>query len=372
MRIKNLLHPMNYLGLRTKRKIVVFESDDWGCGRFNDRATYENVRENQLIKNDPYYRIDALETNQDLISLYEVLANYKDSNGNHPIITANYVTANPDYNKIKVEGFNKYYYEPTISIYERDSRRNKVLSLYKYGIENGLIKPQYHGREHLDVYRWMKALRNENPIARQAFKYKFVYISSDKKDNRRVGITAAFDYEEDQDTTVFKSYLEDMKRLFIQAFGFESLTFIAPAYTWHPNLEKYLYNIGVKGIQGTWKQTCPTPERKDKGYKYIKHYMGQKNKHGQIYLPRNAFFEPVIEPGKDAFSTCLERIQLAFIMRKPAIVGSHRLNFIGSLCEQNRNRNLELFDNLLQSIIKKWPNVEFMSSDQMVKEFNND
>ena len=46
-------------------------------------------------------------------------------------------------------------------------------------------------------------------------------------------------------------------------------------------------------------------------------------------------------------------------------MSAHRINFIGILDEKNRKNNLKLFESLLKRIIKLWPDVEFMSSDQL-------
>ena len=46
-----------------------------------------------------------------------------------------------------------------------------VLSIYRKGIDEGLLKPQLHGAEHINVSRWMQALRNGNRKVRSAFQY---------------------------------------------------------------------------------------------------------------------------------------------------------------------------------------------------------
>ena len=52
-------------------------------------------------------------------------------------------------------------------------------------------------------------------------------------------------------------------------------------------------------------------------------------------------------------------------MNKPAIISSHRINYIGSLVEENRAYNLSRLNNLLKIILEKWPDIEFMTSDQL-------
>ena len=104
-------------------------------------------------------------------------------------------------------------------------------------------------------------------------------------------------------------------------------------------LENLLKENGVKYIQGLINQLEP---REGDSWSYSKkyHYQGQKNSLGQRYLIRNAFFEPTINPRFDWESDCLKRIDLAFKFRKPAIVSSHRLNYMGYLNPKNRSENL--------------------------------
>ena len=65
--------------------------------------------------------------------------------------------------------------------------------------------------------------------------------------------------------------------------------------------------------------------------------------------------------------SCLKEIKTAFTWRKPAIIASHRVNFIGYINPDNREQNLKLLVELLRKIVKKWPEVEFMTSDQLGK-----
>ena len=61
----------------------------------------------------------------------------------------------------------------------------------------------------------------------------------------------------------------------------------------------------------------------------------------------------------------INRIKIAFRWKKPAVISSHRINFMGALDEINRRDNLILLDNLLKRIVKLWPDVEFMTSDEL-------
>lgn len=94
------------------------------------------------------------------------------------------------------------------------------------------------------------------------------------------------------------------------------------------------------------------------------HYLGQRNQCSQVYMTRNCIFEPGLM-GKNWQGSCLTDIERAFRWRKPAIVSTHRVNFIGALEEENRKNGLRELDGLLAQILQKWPNVEFMTTREL-------
>ena len=96
-------------------------------------------------------------------------------------------------------------------------------------------------------------------------------------------------------------------------------------------------------------------------------WLGKKNIYGQIYLTRNAGFEPSDPCGTHSIKSCLKEIEIAFRWKKPAIISSHRVNYVGFIQKANRDSGLELLDKLLKSIISTWPDVEFMTSEELGK-----
>ncbi len=74
----------------------------------------------------------------------------------------------------------------------------------------------------------------------------------------------------------------------------------------------------------------------------------------------------------DVVGECLKDISNAFFWNKPAIITTHRLNFIGALEPENRIRNLNAFSQLLGEIISKWPEAEFMNTVQLGSFIEND
>ena len=54
--------------------------------------------------------------------------------------------ANPDFRRIKAEGYSNYYYEPFYKTIEDQPGGKQVLKLWKEGVDNKLFRPQFHGQ----------------------------------------------------------------------------------------------------------------------------------------------------------------------------------------------------------------------------------
>jgi hypothetical protein len=354
----------NIPGWRTNRKIVVIESDDWGMIRMASKKAYTNfAKKNYPVQNCEYNRNDALESNDDLELLLDVLQSVKDINGNSAILTTNNIVANPDFEKIKAAGFKQYYYEPFTETLSRYPAHDRVMALHREGIENKLLQPQLHGREHVNVTNWMKALQQMETIALDAFEENMFTVSKGENSSCKKEYLDSFGTFSNNALQQLELVIKEAADLFEKIWGFRSSSIIAPCYTWHPEAEKYFYQNGIRYIQGGRVQNVPNLQ--GSGYQRKRHYTGQQNKLGQIYLVRNAVFEPCSNLGFDWVGSCLKEIKNSFLWGKPAIISSHRVNFIGYLNSQNRSENLNLFTNLLKNIKQRWPQVEFLSSDQL-------
>ena len=350
---------INIPGWRTARKLVVIESDDWGSIRMPSRGVYTRfIGRGFDIAGSEYNRIDTLESNDDLSMLFEILHSHKDSQGSTPVMTANFVMGNPDFDRIRESDFSQYFFEPVTETLQRYPNRDKVQGLWKQGLEAGIFRPQFHGREHVNVVRWMEALEKKSPEMMFTFDNRTTF-SGDGDYN----FMEVLDYNTPDDLIKMKESLAEGLDLFEKVFGFRSLSFIPPCYTWNSDVEETLHACGVRYIQGLVKQFIPTGTFEE--YKTKIHFLGNQNVFGQYFLIRNAFFEPAISKQSDPVGECLNRIQIAFRWHKPAVIGTHRINFMGSLDEMNRADNLQSLNDLLHRIIKLWPDVEFISSDQL-------
>ncbi|NEW85324.1 MAG: hypothetical protein GZ094_23580 [Mariniphaga sp.] len=355
---------LNIQGWHTNRKIVVIESDDWGSIRMPSKEVYNSlVKAGINIKDDPYNKYDSLASEEDLAFLFEVLSSFKDKNGNSPVITANCVVANPDFEKIKASGYGEYHYELVTDTLKRYPCHADSFNLWKEGNSNKIFHPQFHGREHVHVERWLTMLQKNNKSIKIAFDLGLFGLVSPHESEIENNCMVALDYETIQQKDLQAQSIIDGLNIFEQLFSYRSKSFIAPSYTWHSDLNQTLKQAGIDYLQGISYQDEPNTDNNIN--RRIFHYTGQKNKYGQSYLVRNCHFEPSQSQNSNNVDDCLHRMSIAFRWHKPAIISSHRLNFIGFIDPKNRDRNLPLLAELLKEILKRWPDVEFMSSDQL-------
>jgi len=362
---------INLISRRVGRKIVVVESDDWGTIRMPSKAVYERfLKKGFHVDKDPYCKFDALESSSDLSNLFDILQSVRDKNGKHPIITANTILANPDFELIKESNFSEYHYEPFFNTYQRSTYDSKTPKLWKEGMDAGIFRPQFHGREHLYVKKWLKCISQADSPARVSFDHGTFGLTSVVHKGIPDNFMGAFNSGLNEDIVEFKEILTDGLNMFNNLFGYRSRSFIATTYTWHPLIETHLANNGVEYLQGMIHQRIPIDD--DSNFAFKKNnFTGWNSKSKLMYLSRNSFFEPSQLPTFDWVSDCLKRIELAFFWGVPVILSTHRLNFIGSIFPNNSSNSLRLFRNLLQRIVTKYPDVEFMSSDelgQLIKE----
>jgi len=352
----------NILGWRTNRKIIVIESDEWGSVRTHSKAAYEKMIEEGLeLDRSNFTKFDALESNQDLENLFEVLSKYKDANDRHPVFTPMCVVANPHFEKIEASGFTEYHFESFLETCKKYTAHDKVGELWQTGIKERLFVPQLHGREHLNVAKWMRALQAGNEGLILSFAHQSIGASW-HKGQRLPKYLAAFDPETPEDIVPYEQIVQDAGNLFHQICGYKPCHFIASNSSEPKSLERSLKEIGVVYLTRCKIQRYPLGNGK---YTKQFNWLGKRNNLGQIYLTRNAGFEPSSSPHHDWVNNCLAEINNAFRWKKPVIISSHRVNYIGFINPENAEKGLKQLDNLLAAIIKNWPEAEFLTSAEV-------
>lgn len=357
-------HAVNAPGWKTKKKILVFESDDWGSIRMSGKESNERLQKGGIdIQSNNFWRYDALESKSDLVAMFDLLNSFQDKNGVKAKFTPISVVANPDFDAIEKSGFSKYSYQNLQESYERVHNDNSILSFWQLeGIDKGIFVPQFHGREHLNPVRWLKVLKKNTERELLGFNERvllggatYPYLKGSK------GYLSAFEWSDDEEKRFVLEMIKDGTDLFEKTFGFRSVSFASSNGIQNQESNQTLLDCGVKFHQ-LGQFFVP---QSDGALKMQNKLWGSKNEVGQIYWRRNARFEPSKNPNQNWVNSCFEEIKTAFLWNKPAVVSTHRVNFVGSLSEENRTKNLELLGELIQKVKKRYPQVEFMNSIEL-------
>jgi len=128
--------------------------------------------------------------------------------------------------------------------------------LWKEGINKRLLVPIFHGREHLNAQRWMRALQAGNKLTRLAFEHQVTGVPHTRIEGENVpNFQAAFDIDTIKDLPYLKEVLQSGLDLFERLYGYRSHYFVPTNGPFNNSLEEDLYRLGVKYIN-TVKIQC--------------------------------------------------------------------------------------------------------------------
>lgn len=346
---------------RTSRHILVFESDDWGSIRMSSQKHWsELLKMGYAVDKRPYERFDTLESSADLVALFDVLCKYKDCHGNHPVITANMLMANPDFEKIESTGFETYFYEPIKDTYQRYFGNSNVLNVMRQGIEEGVFMPQSHGREHFNVTLWMRRLQEGDEDLHNAFKFGMCGIAPLAHPEQGNKMMIALQAGNQEEQSRINRIVVDSLQMFEETWGFKSKTFVAPCYCWNEEIERVLSDNAVSLIQTSRvkKAAYNSPMRFC--------YSGEKSLFHQRYSVRTCAFEPATN-NNGSVDALMKQCENSFKNKLIAVFSTHRINYVGGLSEQNRTRTLSVLNDFLYRVLEEYPDIEFYSSDRLTE-----
>lgn len=355
----------NAAGWSTPRKIVVIESDDWGSIRMPSLETREAlVAKGYPVDKNYFTRFDRLESADDLYALYAVLEKYKGADGKNPVFTTLNIMGNPDFDAIIKSDYKAYTWQHVDQTYQAYGESPaEMKSAWAEGIKKGLISAQFHGREHVNVPRWMRGLYANLPLTKIACDMHLTGIKPEHSFEQRGEYQASYDIDEPADIPVTISLLEEGLQEFEKYFGYKASYFVPPNGFLSSASHRMLADMGIAFINSSKIEKEPLGNGRFKSHY---RWLGKSNKYNQIYITRNVFFEPSWDyMFPDWVGTCMKNIALAFKWKKPAIICSHRVNFVAGIEQGNRDRGLEMLGNLLEAILREWPDVIFMSSDDL-------
>lgn len=349
-------------GVKVPNRIIVIESDDWGSNRIASKECFDGLVTSGILKKDceVYDRCDSIAHSEDLSCIYEVISKYTGKDGKSAVITAFVNPVNPDFERIKDSGYNEYFYETFFETLAKEGEGENVKSAWIEGISNHLIYPEYHGREHLTVPLWMEQLQKGNKTVLNAFEYRYFAVPTNAISTKAAQFRPTLYFDNINQKEWLKQSLSDGVDILKKIFGFAPIVFAPSNGVSHPDFDKVLFDKGIIGLHNPNRY-----EPDGNGGITVAKY-GRVNQIGQTYYHRNCVFEPV-QCSYDTVDFCMAQIQAAFNWHKAAIISSHRVNYLGKINPSNRSRGLSELNRLLASIVKKWPDVIFMTSDEYIR-----
>ncbi len=356
-KVTNILK--NIPGFRTNRKLLAFAVDDYGNLRVKDRQTIEQFHQLGMPAQSIFDKLDSLETAEDLDALFEILGSVKDINNKSACFTAYSLCCNPDYETIVKNDFTDYKSELLTTTFMRIPGGKQTWDVWQQGMKAKMLIPAFHGREHLNLRLVSDAFKNRDPKIMSAFQ---LGSFSNIERKRFPSFYAAFDQVDTSDIALHKEIIIDGLQKFEQVFGFRTLNFNAPGGRESHDLHQTLVDQGIEFIDSGFEKMIMLSQGKvQKQYMW----MGKNTKDNLKVILRNSVFEPASNP--NAVAEAFKQIQIAFKLKKPAVVSSHRVNFSGAIDENNRRKSLADLKSLLSLVQKAYPDVEFVSTTDLGK-----
>lgn len=360
MKFKEILRTnlKNIPGKRFTNLFCVIECDDWGGIRMPSGEVLDELKKAGLRINSGRFNNDTLETSDDLEQLFNVLDSVRDSKGRPAVFTPVTIVANPDYEKIRETGFNEYHYEQFTDTLQRYGRGREVFDLWKQGIDYGIFIPELHGRDHLAVQFWLNELKKGNRDLLFAFDKGFTALNIPGLAPELASFRSEFYYDSDTQLPFLKKSIHEAVSIFTGLFGRHPNAFVPANGVFHPVFEKDVVETGIKYLYMNRTMSYRKP---DDGIERRNYISGQRSPEGLMYYTRNCVFEPSAEDYRGIEYTLMQ-VAAAFRWHKPAIISTHRVNFCGGINPSMRQHGLSELKRLLSEIVKKWPDIEFVSS----------
>lgn len=332
-------------GLRFDRPLLLFQSDDWGRVGVCDREGWEELRAAGIPLGETPYDFYTVETAEDVDALRAMLSNHRDSVGRHPSMVMNFIVANLDFDRCLASGANEISLVPLTDGLPGSWQRPNLLETYWQGVREGVFFPALHGLTHACVNAVRRELQADGERAgliRKMWRAQTPYIhwrmpwigyeywDAELQPDRR------FLPLEEQ-----RSAIRRAAKIYADFFALPPFSACAPGYRANEDTRKAWFEAGIRVVQnGPGDRKAP----------YL-------DGHGMLNTFRTIEMEPatsrcVLESVLGQVADCLSR-------GLPAIVSIHSINFHSTI-RDFRTPTLELLDQFLTAVEKKWPDLLYI------------
>lgn len=329
------------------RPIVLIQSDDWGRVGAPSLEALDRLRSAGHPVGRSAWDEYGLETEEDVLELGRLLASVSDADGRPACMTANFIVANADLQRMRAEGFQGFRYVALQDGFPEPWRRPNLLSAYRSNIDRQVFYPGLHGFTHFNVGLFLKTLRNDSPAgarARALVANDIPYLAS---------LTPEFNFalvnRERAETFLAAdeqaAWIDQGIELFRSTFGSPPRTVCAPGYRANADTFRIWASRGVEAVQANGEGLL---SRQD----------------GMLHIQRNVSFEPTLHDG-DPVAPALKQAVRAVRNGFPIVICSHSLNFITphiGKAAQSR----ESLRRLLEQLLELFPDLRFASDGELL------
>jgi hypothetical protein len=301
---------------------VILESDDWGLCAWSPDADAHRALAGTPAFRGPAGRVfgrSTLETAADVRSLTDLLLEFRGADGRPPVWQANMVVAAPDYERLAREGFAPDDL-PVVLLPDMPSRwqRPGLWEQVAASIQAGVWWPELHGLHHLPAQTWLAALRRGDADARLAFAEQCPVC---------VAVEASAEFDPIEPAATRARDIQRAVARFAELFGRPPGSFCPPDYRWDASLEEDVERLGIPVLQGAAERAGPGPRLR----RLLHLVRWPDERHGHLLMPPRIAFEPRGDASPNTRLGAAQahaRAQAAWHVGRPAVVSTHRLNYV--------------------------------------------
>ncbi len=334
-------------------RAVAFESDDWGlCGFVPDAASLAAF-DRTAFESGPFpaiYWTSTLEDGAAVDRLRRLFRACRGRDGMSAVFQPNYIVSSLSYERAPADscvrpgpepgwGWRERHLPATPPAYARPGLFEAVAA----AIADGVWEPEFHGNYHFDPAARMDAVAD--PAALEA---------------ARGGVLAfpasswCFELDSRRGIDVVRGELDRGLRIFEGLFGRVPASVVAPDYVWDRRHEIMWREAGFHVVQAKREQRRPSAGGGivPRVAKVLERRWRKLTEAHLIYLERNCRFEPAQEsPDAGTTERCLGEIRRAWDGGRPAIVETHRVNFV-NLDRETTERCFDSLARLLAALVE--------------------
>lgn len=317
-----------------RRPVLILESDDWGPG--------------------PESHARALS------SLVDVLLRHRDVTGRPALATIGVILGVPDAPAMRHDSALGYR-RRTLAEPEQQPMREAL----QHGARSKALALQLHGLEHLWPDAFAKALCAPGSAARA---WLAQGDGTDTEDlpsplQSRWTDAATLPSQAIPEADIRRAVQEEVA-LFEAVFGVLPEVAVPPTFVWRAEVECAWADAGVRcvvtpGRRFTCRDAVGRPAGEDRTM-----LNGERGDGDLAYAVRDLYFEPI---RGHRCADVLPHIREYFRLGRPALLETHRSNFIGSV--EQLSSALEEVDTLYRALLREFPDLRFMSTAELARVF---